>query len=82
MIKYMNKYFKDEELGVNAEKSKIMVFSKGKSRKKGEWKCKDKETEGVTEFKYLGYMFKYNKDDAHIQDLRKKQHQQRCRYGA
>ena len=30
MIKYLNKYFKDKELEVNAETSKIMVFSKGK----------------------------------------------------
>ena len=46
-----------------------MVFSKGKSRKKGEWKWKDQEIEEVVEFKYLGYTFKYNKNDAHIQDL-------------
>ena len=38
MIKYLNKYFKDQELEVNAEKSKIVVFSKGKSRKKEKWK--------------------------------------------
>ena len=49
-----------------------MAFSKGKCRKKGEWKCKDQEIEEVTEFKYLGYMFKYNKDEAHIQDIRKR----------
>ena len=30
-----------------------MVFSKGKSRKKGEWKWKDQEIEEITEFKYL-----------------------------
>ena len=42
MMKYLNKYFKDKELELNAEKSKIMVSSKGKSRKKGEWKWKDK----------------------------------------
>ena len=72
MMKYLNKYFNDKELGVNAEKTRIMIFSKGKSRKKGEWKWKDQEIEEVTEFKYLGYTFKYNKDDAHIQDIRKR----------
>ena len=73
MIKYLNKYFKDKEREVNSEKTKTMVFSKGKSRKKGEWKWKDQEIERVREFKYLGYTFKYNnKNDAHIQDLRKR----------
>ena len=43
MIKYLNKYFKDKELEVNAEKSEIIVFSKRKSRKKEEWKWKGKE---------------------------------------
>ena len=79
MIKYLNKHFKDKELEVNAEKSKIMVFSKGKRKKKGEGKWKDKEIEEVTEFKYLGYTFKYHKDDAHIHDLREKKQQQWCR---
>ena len=50
----------------------MMVFSKGKSKKKGEWKWKDQEIEEVTEFKYLGYTFKYTKDDVHIQDIRKR----------
>ena len=73
MIKYLNKYFKDKEMEVNAEKSKIMVLGKRKIRKKGEWKCKDYEIEEVREFKYLGCTFKYNKkNDAHIQDLRKR----------
>ena len=58
LIKYLNKYFQDKELEVNAEKSKIMVFCKGKSRMKGEWKWKGKEIEEVIEFKYLGYTFK------------------------
>ena len=72
MIKYLNKYFKQKDLELNAEKLNIMVFSKGKSRKNGEWKWKDEEIE-VIEFKYVGYTFKFNnKDDAHIQDLRKR----------
>ena len=33
MIKYLNRYFKDRELEVNAEKSKIMVFSKRKAER-------------------------------------------------
>ena len=45
IIKYLNKYFEDKELEVNAETSKIMVSSKRKSRKEGEWKWKNKKIE-------------------------------------
>jgi len=73
VTKYLEKYFKRKELEVNAEKSKMMVCSKGMSRTKREWKWKDQDIEEVSEFKYLGYTFNYNnKDDAHIREVRKR----------
>lgn len=74
MLKSLEKYFKEKEMILNVEKSKVLVFWK-KDRDKGKRRCswKEEEIEEVEEFKYLGYTFmKNNRDDAHIREVTKK----------
>ena len=47
-------------LTVNANKTKAIVFSRGKIRKKPRFYFNGKEIEVVFDFKYLGLMFNYN----------------------
>lgn len=44
-------------LEVNAEETKIMIFRKGGRKKKEGWKYKNTKLEVVKEFKYLGFWF-------------------------
>lgn len=59
---------------INAEKSKVLVFSKRDGNKEErKWKWKGESLEEVEEFKYLGYTFvKNNRDDVHIREVTKK----------
>lgn len=74
MLKSLEKYFKEKEMILNVEKSKVLIFCK-KDRDKGKrrWSWKEEEIEEVEEFKYLGYTFmKNNRDDTHIREVTKK----------
>ena len=48
------------KLEVNVEKTKVMIFSKGKIRLKYEFKLQNKTLEIVDSYSYLGLIFKYN----------------------
>jgi len=74
MLKSLEKYFREKELSLNVEKSKVLVFSRKDRKKKGRtWKWKKEKLEEVEEFKYLGYTFKRNNsDEAHIKKVNKK----------
>lgn len=74
MLKSLGKYFKEKEMILNVEKSKVLVFSrKDRDRGKRKWRWKEEEIEEVEEFKYLGYTFmKNNRDDAHIREVTRK----------
>ena len=51
----------EKDLILNEQKSKLLVFKKGRSKKKkDEWKWGKKEIVGVKEFKHLGYHFQRN----------------------
>ena len=61
MINRMKRYFERRELMLNARKSKIIIFKKGRcQKKKGIWKWGEEELEEVKDFKYLGYRFQKN----------------------
>ena len=68
MLKELEKYTERKKLTVNVEKSKIMVFKKGRGKKeKFKWVWRNEEIEEVKEFRYLGYQFqKNNGPEAHI----------------
>ena len=48
------------KLEVNVNKTKVMIFSKGKIRLKYEFKLQNKTLEIVDSYSYLGLVFKYN----------------------
>jgi len=48
------------KLEVNVNKTKVMIFSKGKIRLKYEFKLQNKTVEIVDSYSYLGLIFKYN----------------------
>ncbi|KAH0818793.1 hypothetical protein GEV33_003998 [Tenebrio molitor] len=57
-MRYLEKYVRKKKLEVNVEKTKMMVFSKRKSKnEESEWKWEESKIERVSEFKYLGYTF-------------------------
>lgn len=61
MMGSLKKYLEKKELNLNAEKSKMLIFRKGRSqRKKEEWKWGDENIEEVKDFKYLGFHFQKN----------------------
>lgn len=61
MIERMENYLDKKELGLNAEKTKIVRFRKGEGKMgKVEWRWKGKRIEEVGECKYLGYVVKRN----------------------
>lgn len=74
MMMRTSKYLKKKKLQLIAEKSKIVYFGKGESRrKKTEWKWEERRIEEVSECKYLDYTLKKNKEDrGHIRELKKK----------
>ena len=53
-------YCKQWRLEVNVNKSKIIIFSKRKSRSNFEFKLQHETIEVVDSFSYLGIFFKYN----------------------
>lgn len=58
MMRRMKRYLEKRDLVLNTNKSKLMVFKKGRGTKKKEkWKWGDKEIEEKKSFKYLGYHF-------------------------
>lgn len=60
MIKRLRRYLERKELLLSPEKSKILVFEKGKGRRR-EWKWdKEKRIAEVKEMTYLGYIVQKN----------------------
>lgn len=53
-------YCNDWDLRINVNKTKIMVFSKGKVRKVGQFSVNNQTLQRVDEFNYLGVVFRYN----------------------
>lgn len=71
IIMRFERYVDRKKLEVNVQKSKIMVFKKGRRKKKKEdlfWK--GEIIEEVEEFKYLGFTFKRNgRHDKHVAEV-------------
>ncbi|XP_015120516.1 uncharacterized protein LOC107043497 [Diachasma alloeum] len=58
MLGTAERFFQENRLEINVNKTKVMVFRGGGRRKKGEkWKIYGKEVEVVNSFKYLGFWF-------------------------
>lgn len=59
---------------MNAEKSKALIFKRGRSQKRREeWKWGEEKIEEVKDFKYLGYHFQENRgSETHIRERVKK----------
>ncbi|KAH0813872.1 hypothetical protein GEV33_008919 [Tenebrio molitor] len=58
MMRNLEKYVRKKKLGVNVEKTKMMVFNEKKRKnEESEWKWEESKIERVSEFKYLGYTF-------------------------
>ena len=53
-------YWETWQLDVNVNKTKVMVFSKRKSRKNYVFKLQNNLLEVVDSYSYLGIIFKYN----------------------
>jgi hypothetical protein len=70
----LGKYARKKKLEVNVEKTKMMVFSKRKSKtEENEWKWEGSKIERVSEFKYLGYTFSERAmDKAHVREIVRK----------
>lgn len=61
MLKRLRKYIERKGLFLSPEKSKVMVFERGRDRKsKREWKWGEENMEEVKEMKYLGYIMQKN----------------------
>lgn len=75
MMGTLRKFLKNRNLELNVEKTKIVVFNRGRNEKKEKWKkwkWEDKELE-VRCFKYLGFVFNRNEDyKEHLKDLSRK----------
>jgi len=73
-MKRLERYLRNKNLQLNAEKLKILCFRKGGGRiRRVKWMWKRKMIEGVLEFKYLGYVIKKNEgDDREIRELKEK----------
>ncbi len=56
----LNQYCKDWDLKVNSDKSKVMIFSKGKIRNIPKLTFNNNDIEVVFEYKYLGIIFNFN----------------------
>ena len=74
MMKNLEKYTKRKKLVLNVEKSKIMVFRKGRGKKEeAVWTWGTEQIQEVKEFTYLGYTFQRNNGpDTHIKERCKK----------
>ena len=73
MMGTLKKFLQERSLILSVEKTKMMVFNKGKKCKKETWRWEGKIIEEVDNFKYLGFTFnsKCNYKD-HIKELKKK----------
>lgn len=61
MMKKLKKYIEKRGLMLNSEKSKVMVFEKGRgSARRREWKWGEDNIEEVKEMRYLGYIVQRN----------------------
>lgn len=61
MMKRLKKYIEKRGLMLNSEKSKVMVFEKGRgSARRREWKWGEDNIEEVKEMRYLGYIVQRN----------------------
>lgn len=71
VIDRFGRYLGGKELQLNVDKSKVMIFQKGRRKeKKEEWSWKEQSLETVKKFKYLGYNFQKNGGrDAHIKEM-------------
>ena len=74
MIRRFGTYLERKGLQLNAEKSKVLIFHKGRGKKKREeWGWQGHNLEEVKEFKYLGYNFQKNGGrEMHIREVIKK----------
>lgn len=74
IIGRFEEYLGEKRLELNAEKTKMMRFRKGKGRiRKRDWRWKGKSIEKVKEFRYLGYTFQRNGgQELHIRERIKK----------
>lgn len=69
MMKRLKKYIERKGLILSTEKSKVMVFEKGRSRiGKREWKWGKEDVEEVKGIKYLGYTMQKNGAEEHIKE--------------
>lgn len=61
MIKRFKKYLEKKDLILSPEKSKVMVFERGRGRvKKRDWRWGEESIEEVKEMRYLGYIMQKN----------------------
>lgn len=74
ILKTLKKYLDEKEMILNAEKSKVLVFSRqDRNKEERKWKWKEESIEEIEEFKYQGYTFmKINRDEAHIREVTRK----------
>lgn len=73
MVDTLKGFLKERKLILSQEKTKVIVFNRGRNSKKDKWFYDGKELEEVNLFKYLGFTF--NKEGSyknHIKDLIKK----------
>ncbi|OXU18573.1 hypothetical protein TSAR_007230 [Trichomalopsis sarcophagae] len=73
MCDSLKRLLRNRKLILSTEKTKVLVFNKGKNSKKEKWFWEDKVIEEVKSFKYLGFVF--NRDGnykEHIEELKKK----------
>lgn len=76
MMTRLEKYADKRELTVNPQKSKVMIFKRGRAKDadtQDTWSWKGEPLEVVREFKYLGYVFQRNNGkEAHIAETARK----------
>ena len=73
MAAMMRKFLKDRRMILSVEKTKVLVFHRGRNCKKEKWWWEGKEIEEVKNFKYLGFTF--NREGSHkdhIKELERK----------
>lgn len=71
MLDMLRRFLKDRRLGLNAKKTKVLVFHKKCREKIEKWKWNSESLEEVTKFKYLGFTFNRKGDYAeHIKELK------------
>lgn len=76
MMLRLEKYTDKRDLVLNPQKTKVMVFKKGRRKKEEDtetWDWKGEKIEAVRDFKYLGYVFQRNNGrEEHMSDVAKK----------